>query len=394
MDEALDPLWLDRQRRILASRTVQSATALEGVVAEESTPPGTPLPHPDDVLGRVEQVVTAMPAGEIGDEQDFRKALETLYRHGRPALAKLAGGEALAPDEGFALEAIIETDGSRPSFLLDNALPPLAHPFLGDWDGPMTAAREPLAAVARAIGRVQPTNGSASRYLGTATLFRSDPLRALTNYHVLDDARIRYGITVAIAGSHAAIGDGLEVDFIGEANSLDALRFKVVGADLPAGFGRGFGHIDAAVLHLEPIGGAAAPAPFTQFSASPAYATGGVASLCTIGFPGPPDVASSGDVDWNWVIATLFNNRFGYKRLAPGKFLQGLGSHAGDTLQVALSHDATTFGGASGSLVLAWTDQGPPAFGLHFGGLTGEANYMVSTAKAANPLRAAGVPIP
>ena len=396
MDEALDPLWLQRNRRILAMRSAQDVE-LESAPIEESPESAGALPHPDDVLGRVEAVARQMPERERGDPAEFRKALETLFEHGKPALTKLAGDAPLSADEGVALEAIVETDGSRPSFLLEDGLPPLAHPFLGDWEGALLQARETVKVIAAAVGRVQPTKGSASRYLGTATLFQDNPLRALTNYHVLDDARARHGIAVAIADGHATVGEGLEVDFIGEAASFDSVRFKVVAADLPPNYGRGLGHIDAAVLHLEPIDGAVAPAPFTRFSAKPAYATGGLTSLCTIGFPGPPDIQSSGAVDWNWVIATLFNNLFGYKRLAPGKFLQGLGTIQGDSLKVVMTHDATTFGGASGSLVLAWNvfdDPGAPAFGVHFAGRTGDANYMISTAKARDALRAIGVPIP
>jgi hypothetical protein len=392
MDEAVDPKWLKRQRRILAAGSAAAAGGRsEGVGSLESAGEEPPPPHADDVLARVDRVMREMPEREIGEAKDFRKALDTLYRFGKPALAKLAGPAALSPDEGVALEAIIETDGSRPSFLLEQGLPPLAHPFLRDWENEMVAAREPIRAVAAAVGRVQPTGGDAGRFVGTATLFQADPPRALTNYHVLDDARARHGVAVAIQGHKATVGPGLEVDFAGEATSFDSHCFKVVGADLPENYGRGFGHVDAAVLHLEAPDPGELPAAFTRFSALPAYATGGLASLCTIGFPGPPRVASSGEVDWNWVIATLFNNLFGYKRLAPGEPLPG--SLAADTIKVVTSHDATTFGGASGSLVLAWNDPGAPAFGLHFGGVTGEANYMVSTARAAAALRKIGVPV-
>ena len=392
MDETIDPKWLERQRRILAGRAAAGGGGTEGAGGLESMGGEGDLPHPDDVLGRVDRMIREMPAREIGEEKEVRKALETLFSHGRPALAKLGGGPALSPDEGVALEAIVETDGSRPSFLLDQGLPPLAHPFLGEWEGAMLTAREPVRKVAEAVGRVQPTGGSAANFVGSATLFQSDPPRALTNYHVLDDAR-KHGIAVAIEDRKAKVGPGLEVDFIGEAASFESNCFKVTGADLPENYGRGFGRVDAAVLHLEAADPDALPTPFGTFSALAAYATGGAASLCTIGFPGPPNVKSSGEVDWNWVIATLFNNLFGYKRLAPGKFLQGLGSHGSDTIKVAMSHDATTFGGASGSLVLAWLDPGAPAFGLHFAGITGEANYMVSTAKAAAALRDIGVPV-
>ena len=75
---------------------------------------------------------------------------------------------------------------------------------------------------------------------------------ALTNYHVLDDARVKFGIPMTQAGQKVTVHRGLEIDFVGEADSLASNRFKVVEAILPAGYGRGFGRLDAAVLRIEP----------------------------------------------------------------------------------------------------------------------------------------------
>jgi V8-like Glu-specific endopeptidase len=79
--------------------------------------------------------------------------------------------------------------------------------------------------------------------------------------------------------------------------------------------------------------------------------------------------------------------------LAPGKFGRALGFDPQDTLQSVFGHDATTFAGSSGSIVLAWTEQGTPGFGLHFAGVTSETNSAIAVAKAAEALRKAGVPI-
>jgi hypothetical protein len=189
----------------------------------------------------------------------------------------------------------------------------------------------------------------------------------------------------------------LEVDFEGEAEGTATNRFKVVEVALPPGYGRGFGFVDAAVLRLEPVdANSVLPADPVTFSAADKYTTAErIASLCTIGFPGPPPIRTgrTGEVDWDFVVSVLFANKFGYKRLAPGHFTLPLASREEDKPKIVFGHDATTFGGASGSPVLAWKDGGPPAFGLHFAGLTETANDAISVAKAAEALRSIGVPI-
>ena len=98
-------------------------------------------------------------------------------------------------------------------------------------------------------------------------------------------------------------------------------------------------------------------------------------------------------MDWHFVLTTLFGNRFGVKRVAPGRFRLAPGSVQGDAFDRVMSHDATTFGGASGSLMFAWKDQGTPGYGLHFAGATLSANYALSLHRAADALKAIGVPL-
>jgi hypothetical protein len=189
----------------------------------------------------------------------------------------------------------------------------------------------------------------------------------------------------------------LVIDFAAEVGSLAQRRWRVVEARLPPGAGRLPGELDAAVLRIEALAAGAGelPAQAVPLSADIAYATGASPTLCTIGFSGPPVQLSPPEavIDWNFVVSTLFGNRFGYKRLAPGRFKSPPGTVAGDSAQRVLTHDATTFGGASGSLLLAWEDAASPGFALHYAGRTGSANLAVSLALAADALRSVGVPL-
>jgi serine protease len=394
------------QRRILAAREAAAQQgALEAAPAlEAAMPDDAPTPRADEVFDRIDRLIKAMPPGEVGDPQAFAKAVELLHRYGDAALRKLtnlgpAADGAATIDDVSALEAVVIADGSRPSFLLKDGLPPVDHPFLGNWANDVAAFRHKVQHVAKAIGRVQPTGGHPALFVGTASLVDRDKKLALTNYHVLDDARSKLGIAMTQNDRAVTVQGPLEVDFVGEADSTASNRFKVVEATLPKGFGRGFGCVDAALLKLEPVNERSLlPAAAVKLSSDQAYMTGDTArlpSLCTIGFPGPPPKTSgtTGEVDWSFVTATLFGNRFGLKRLAPGSFHRSLGSDPRDTLDIVFEHNATTFSGASGSLMVAWKDEGPPSFGLHFGGETEKANWAISIAAAVDALRAIGVPV-
>jgi serine protease len=392
------PDEVQARRRILAAgqlaRPGGGRGGLEGMFQQENTlPPDARLPEPDAVLGEVERIAKALPQREIGDPQAFRQAMDILLRHGDRALRKLlvhghGPGHDVNADELGALEAIIETDGSRPSFLLDDGLPPEQHPFYGIWETQIKGARTRIQQAARAIGRIQPKGGHASSFLGTGSLVDRDKQYVLTNFHVLDDARTKLGIPMTLSGSTLTVHGGLEIDFVGEAGGFGRNRFQVTGALLPAGYGRGFGFVDAALLRIEAIDDASVlPAAAIPLSADPAFANGGMASVFTIGFPGRPQPTPNTEVDWGFVITTLFGDRFGFKRLAPGRFTQALATDVRDTREIVFGHDASTFGGASGSLLFAHVGEG------HFAGVTKRANHAISAAAAAQALRAIGVPM-
>jgi serine protease len=221
----------------------------------------------------------------------------------------------------------------------------------------------------------------------------------LTNLHVVVHARNNSGVKMEEVPGKTRLtvkGDWV-IDFIGESANPARNRWRVREVRLPKGAGVSFSGLDVAVLRIEPFGDESKlPEAAVLLSGQAEYALGeGSTSLVTIGFPGEPNTAApaGAQVDWNFVIKTLFNNRFGVKRVAPGRFKAGVGSVAEDTLGHVLSHDATTFGGASGSLLFAWREDDRPAFALHFAGATSVANYAVSLHKAAAALAETGVKI-
>lgn len=394
---------LRRQRRIISARAaIEDGGFLESAgPADEAAVADEPLTkhRAEATLDRVLTLAGRMPAGEIGDKQAFATALDLLASRGDAALKKLVGDGAAVEAEvtdadSAVLEAIIIADGSRPSFLVANGEPPTEHPFIGTWKAKVETALPKLKTICNAIGRIQPRYGHAGNFVGTGCLVDADKGIVLTNFHVLDDARTKHGVLMEEKKRVVRVHGWLEIDFVGEASSFDTRRFRVVEARLPDKAGRGFGRLDAVTMRIEPLDGAEMPAVIAFDRAPATFMQAAATTLCTVGFPGPPagDQGPKGEVDWNFVIRTLFGNLFGVKRLAPGRIGQVSGIEL-DPLGIVFGHEATTFGGASGSAMIAWESDGAAGFGLHFSGATEVSNYAISTAKAADALEAIGVPI-
>jgi endonuclease G len=95
--------------------------------------------------------------------------------------------------------------------------------------------------------------------------------------------------------------------------------------------------------------------------------------VAVIGYP-----AEDGRRNEPLLMRQIFGDVFGVKRLAPGQVM--------DTAGEWLTHDCSTLGGNSGSVVL---DLGTGrAVGLHVGGRFGVANYAVPAALIATRLAA------
>ena len=395
-DPQPSPFNAERQRRLLsAGARLSQGGDLESAELEAAGDPGLPA-KTGDILDRVEAVLDRMPAGEVENEEAFRLAMRLVLANGGSGLDKLATPQPeLSADEGFALEAIIAVDGTRPSFLLANGEVDLDHPFMGGWRNHVATQRLEIGRAAAAVGRIQPAAGHATRFLGTGFLVSTSPALVLTNFHVLKDANEKFFIPLTPRGSEVEIGAGLEIDFAGEATSPSARRFRCVSARLPQGYGSGYPRVDAAVIRIEPVDDPGALPEPVILSRATSYGNGGVSSLCTIGFPGPPrEFPNPTGIDWNWVTATLFGglSKFGFKRLAPGRFYNARGyrGRVVDPAQHAFGHDATTFGGASGSPIIAWQD-GNPCFGLHFAGENRDSNDALAMASVHQALERCGV---
>jgi len=350
----------------------------------------------DDVLARVDEAMKKIPPDEMGDPREFRRALEILYGKAEPAINKLRDpAAALGHHDRFALEAVIKTDGSRPSLLLRDGLPPLDHPLAGQWTKELVAQRDTVQAVATAVGRIEPERPSGRNFFGTGWLVDVDKGLVLTNVHVVEAFMRRPTTLATIANGSIRVFDGVYIDFIGETQSEAQNRYKVVGARTSGIEGDGFHRLDIAALTIEPMQDSRKIDQPVKVVADLDAANGtGSNSMCVIGYPGEPERTSGifDGVDWGWVNATLFGRRYGLKRIAPGTVHKRLGFSAEDQQRWIFGHDATTLGGSSGSPIVAWLDGGA-SFGIHFAGASIETNYAHGAAKCSDALRKLGVPV-
>jgi hypothetical protein len=388
-------------RGLVAARTVADREGISVESVDLEAAADAPLVAAD-VTGRVEAAlapaIERMPVDEVGDPREFRRALDILLAETRRATDKLDSDPdtPLTPDDAMTMEAVVRTDGTRPSLLVRDGSVDPNHPLAGDWATTFAETREQLRPHVGAVGRIEPANPTARNYFGTGWVVDADKGLVLTNLHVLRAIWNRLSQRMQRVGNGFRVLDGVFVDFIGESGATATNRFKVVEATPSGVDGPDYARLDAAVLRIEPTPeGQADPPSAIRVVADLDGPRGNLASACVVGFPGPPPFTGGMQegVDWAWVNRTLFGNRFGVKRLAPGITHRPLGAFVGDPRHWVFGHDMTTLGGSSGSPILNWLGGDPAAFGLHFAGASVETNVAHAIAECAAELNAMGVPV-
>jgi len=178
--------------------------------------------------------------------------------------------------------------------------------------------------------------------------------------------------------------DATSVDFFGEDGAEAATKFKVTGVAFagpdPIKRDINFAHLDMAILRVDAASDAAnafpQPVTFESDTAQPKARR----DLYVVGFPGKPRNWLFGGTppvghETTQVISTIFNDKFGVKRLAPGTIKSGPGEVANDGKGWICAHDASTLGGNSGSCVADLSGDGFRIVALHFAGTNREQNW-------------------
>jgi V8-like Glu-specific endopeptidase len=243
------------------------------------------------------------------------------------------------------LEIVVQTDGSRPSFLTkDNEIDTTSSPIT-DWGEMLTARKESLDFAISCVGRIN-SFGSA---IGTGFLIARNLI--LTNRHVLE----------AISENNQEnwkIYNGANIDFGFEYKGIKTqnkclLKSVIFCGPNPINGKLNHRNLDIALIEIEDN---ASITNYLPLDLNSDWANENQ-TIFTIGYP-----TSFNGYNYS-LLDLLFKSQFGFKRISPGRIHSIYTSYPPWTF----SHDATTLGGNSGSVIILLNEENISA-GIHYGG--------------------------
>ena len=347
-----------------------------------------PAPERVDKEMRVERLRSSL-ARRAADAPPAERPDPDLVREvvkgAETALAKVADPAArFSFRERAGLEAVVMTDGTRPSLTVREGFVDLANPEIGEWDVALRQFEPQIRKVIAAIGRINIPIGPG--FAGTC--FAIVPGLVVTNRHVLE--------VIARQGSDGAWTlswpGQTTIDFIAEDGAAKATRYPVTSVRFagPDAINEtiDFAHLDLAILAI----GGDAGFPAAVNLEKDAAALGNSRDLYLVGFPGRPHTYFGAGPpppqhETNAVMSSLFKWKFGVKKLAPGRIDAIPPVNPTDAKAWIFSHDASTLAGNSGSAVVDLGTDGGRVLGLHFGGVARDENWAHAFAKLQNELK-------
>lgn len=313
------------------------------------------------ITGRVDATrseLSEIVKAHLGDDPALHEIAEQIAREGQAALRTIReASETESLDAGTlnALEVIVRTDGSRPSFMVRNGEPDRSTSPIGHWTATLDDSRDLLRDALKCVGRIDdPSAGQG--FQGTGTLIGKNVV--MTNRHVLQ------AVARQVDGKWQLKPD-IAVDFGHEFRARESIDRRTVKGVLFAGarpiVPTSIDHakLDLALLELEPAAGPG-PQPLALDSAADWGQPETGVFIC--GYPGNP-----GFVETPSLLEKLFRSTYGCKRVAPGLVMTPAAKMPDSPRGWTLGHDGTTLGGNSGSIVIVISRETVGA-GLHYGG--------------------------
>lgn len=268
--------------------------------------------------------------------------------------------EGFDMNERVTLEALVRIN-DRPSYRVINGTIDPNDPLFGEWGG-FLALLVGLEDWTASVGRVN-LDGV---HIGTGFLMGDG--RVMTNRHVLEACADEI---FGPGGSNWDFGRGkVTVDFsdTADGSKVFELTHVVQTGSRPIRGIEMLENLDMAILGMAPgQTGTPRALPFAK-TLDPA------ADLMVIGFPARPGTSAlidpaTGSVSKDIAerLRAIFGTDYGRKYVSPGRILQAPGTLTSDTKGWVATHDSTTLGGFSGSVVVQLTAD-PAVAGLHFSG--------------------------
>lgn len=270
-------------------------------------------------------------------------------------IAAAAAPPAAAPLIVNAHEEAIVLLENRPSLLVRNHR--FEVPNGGEWASLLAAARSILEERLPSVGRLEVDDGFGARPYGTAWVIGERLLA--TNRHVAEKFCMQEGARFVFLKSFSGREFRTRVDFKEEYGERTEEEVPVEEVVFMEGPDRQLP--DVALLKLASHAGLPDPIPVLEGPPRPRSA------IAVVGYPA---VDPRYGLDGLEAARSVFGTIYDVKRLSPGYIMD----HAAGPW--FFSHDATTLGGNSGSVLL--DIETGYAVGMHFAGEFRRSNYAVS----------------
>ena len=337
-------------------------SSLESTGFEGAGPPAMSTADIDRQVDRTKDDLTRIVRDYLGDRPELHRLAVEITNQGGRGLKFLQrddlDGFERDPEALSGLEAIVRTDGSRPSFLIREGRVDKQSSPLGAWEPHLDADANDLDKLISCVGRIDDPS-IPEGFQGTGFLIQENLI--VTNRHVLQGIGWK-------DGDDWALKPELKIDFGHEFRGRESvtprnLRGVAFAGAQPIDTGSSADHakLDLALIELAPAEHAVHTVLALDVSRD--WAGENAPDIYTIGYPNKAPFGAYPPP----LIEQLFQQTWGKKRLAPGSVMRSQRS----TEAWTVAHDATTLFGNSGSVIVV-AGRAIIAAGLHYGGSKNE----------------------
>jgi hypothetical protein len=294
----------------------------------------------------------------LDKDPSLYKIVNDISKNGADALKAVANGDdkylSKNPKKTSYLEVIVRTDGSRPSFMIQNGKVNTQTSPVGTWSDILVVSQDHLEDAIACVGRINLN----SIHIGTGFMIHENLI--VTNRHVLQDIAVEDspGKWLMEPGANIDFGHEFRARLSVNRRSLKEVIFAGPTAIDPEKVDHA--KLDLVIIRMDAVEEENLPKRILSLNIAPDWAEENKI-IFTIGYPGDP--GPKGLQNYSTLLEQLFKSTYGCKRLAPGMVV----SSVNNKTTWGSAHDATTLGGNSGSVVLV-TGREYAAAGLHYGG--------------------------